>query len=164
MLYYLGQNGQTLGPYSLDQMKELSGSGKITPADFAWREGMANWVPVSEVLSVAPPAPAVTRPAIPAATAPASANAAPQPAARVQPAIQQQVASAVQKSRVAYILFALFLGGLGIHNFYAGYVGRGVAQLLISLLSIGLLAWVSGIWALVECFVIKQDAKGVEFS
>lgn len=163
MQYYLGQNGQTLGPYSLDQMKQLSSTGKITPADFAWRQGMANWVPVSEVLGAMIPAPALAPPPVPVAAAgPAFAKTAPQPAARVQPSMRQQVAAA--KSRVAYILLALFLGGLGIHNFYAGYVGRGVAQLLISLLSIGLLAWVSGIWALVECFVIKQDAKGVEFS
>lgn len=27
------------------------------------------------------------------------------------------------KSRLAYILMGLFLGGLGVHNFYAGYNG-----------------------------------------
>jgi hypothetical protein len=31
------------------------------------------------------------------------------------------------KSRVAYVLLGLFLGGLGIHNFYAGYTGKAVA-------------------------------------
>ena len=37
------------------------------------------------------------------------------------------------KQRIVYILLALLLGGLGIHNFYAGHTGRAVAQLLITI-------------------------------
>lgn len=33
-------------------------------------------------------------------------------------------------SKVAYVLLALFLGGLGIHNFYAGKVGLGALYLV----------------------------------
>lgn len=29
-------------------------------------------------------------------------------------------------SKVTYVLLALFLGGIGIHNFYGGHVGLGV--------------------------------------
>ncbi len=69
------------------------------------------------------------------------------------------------KNRIIYILLALFLGCFGIHNFYAGYVGRGIAQLLITLflfwLIVPLLAvW---IWVIVEMIVIDKDAKGVRF-
>lgn len=35
---------------------------------------------------------------------------------------------------MTYLLFGLFLGPLGIHNFYAGCVGRAILQLLITLL------------------------------
>ena len=35
------------------------------------------------------------------------------------------------KSRLAYILLAILLGTLGIHNFFAGYTGKGIAQLLM---------------------------------
>ncbi len=70
------------------------------------------------------------------------------------------------KNRVVYILLALFLGSFGIHNFYAGYIGRGLAQLLITLflfwLIVPLLAvW---IWVIVEMIVIDKDAKGVKFN
>ena len=70
------------------------------------------------------------------------------------------------KSRVVYILLALFLGTFGIHNFYAGYVGRGLAQLLITIflfwLVVPLLAvW---IWVIVEMIVIDKDAQGVKFN
>ena len=40
------------------------------------------------------------------------------------------------KSKVAVLLFAIFLGSLGIHNFYLGHTGKAVAQLLISLLNV----------------------------
>jgi len=66
------------------------------------------------------------------------------------------------KSRIAYILLGLFLGGLGIHNFYAGYAGRGVAQLLITLLTGWLIVplFVVGLWVLIEIIVVSQDAYG----
>ena len=64
-----------------------------------------------------------------------------------------------EKSRVAAGLLALFLGGLGVHNFYLGFFGRGIAQLL--------LCWtgISSVWALVDMIIIfasknKKDAKG----
>lgn len=72
----------------------------------------------------------------------------------------------VPKSRVGYILLGLFLGGLGIHNFYAGYAGRGIAQLLITLfigwLIIPLIA--VGIWVLIEICTVTADAQGVRFN
>lgn len=66
------------------------------------------------------------------------------------------------KSRGIYIILGLFFGGLGIHNFYAGYYGRGLAQLLIVLI----LGWIVigfvivGFWVLIELFVVTQDAAG----
>ena len=46
----------------------------------------------------------------------------------------QQVYYVAAKSRVSYILLALFLGGLGMHDFYAGYTGKGFLKILISFL------------------------------
>ncbi len=69
------------------------------------------------------------------------------------------------KSRLAYILLGLFLGGLGIHNFYAGYTMKGVIQLLLVLglgwLGIPLL--IVFIWILVEICTVTKDAAGVPF-
>jgi hypothetical protein len=59
-----------------------------------------------------------------------------------------------QRSRVAAGLFAIFLGSLGVHNFYLGRTGLGVLQLLLSLLSLGFLAPLVAIWALVEGILI----------
>lgn len=73
-----------------------------------------------------------------------------------------------QKSRLAAGLLAIFLGGLGIHNFYLGRVGRGVVQLLITVLSLGFLAPLVWVWVLVEAILIltrspsfATDARGI---
>lgn len=67
------------------------------------------------------------------------------------------------KSRLTYILLALFLGGFGIHNFYAGYNRKGLIQLLLTVLSCGLLSLVSVIWAIVDIVNVTKDANGVDF-
>jgi len=61
------------------------------------------------------------------------------------------------KSRIAAGILGLLLGGLGIHNFYLGYTGKAVAQLLITVLSFGLLAFIPAIWGLIEGIMILTD-------
>lgn len=66
---------------------------------------------------------------------------------------------------------ALFFGIFGLHNFYLGYTGKGVAQVLISVLTFGIGAIAVMIWAIVEAIQIltadygtehHRDARGVE--
>lgn len=67
------------------------------------------------------------------------------------------------KNRTTYILLGLFLGGLGIHNFYAGYTNRAVMQLLLYLL----LCWTIvvpigvAIWVIVEICTVTLDSDGL---
>ena len=68
------------------------------------------------------------------------------------------------KERIAYIAFAIVLGFLGVHNFYAGYIKRGVLQLLITVMSLGILFFIPAIWAFIEAFTVKKDAQGIPFS
>ena len=70
-----------------------------------------------------------------------------------------------EKSKVAAGILGILLGALGVHNFYLGYTGKGVTQLLISVLSFGFLSPVSAIWGLVEGITYltndtKTDANG----
>ena len=68
-----------------------------------------------------------------------------------------------RRSRLTYILLGVLLGAFGGHNFYAGYIKRAVAQLLLTLLTFficGIFAW---IWAIVEVCVVRQDGDGVAF-
>ena len=58
------------------------------------------------------------------------------------------------KSKLAAGLFGIFLGAFGVHNFYLGFTGKAVAQLLITVLSCGILSPVSAIWGLIEGIMI----------
>lgn len=71
------------------------------------------------------------------------------------------------KSKLVAGLLGILFGSLGVHNFYLGYTGKGIAQLLLTLLSFGLLFIVSYVWGLVEGIMIltgsiETDAKGNE--
>lgn len=74
-------------------------------------------------------------------------------------------AGRVSKPRLAFILLGIFLGVFGVHNFFAGYVGRGIAQLLITLL----LGWLVfplfavWVWNIIEICVVEYDAELVPF-
>jgi hypothetical protein len=45
--------------------------------------------------------------------------------------------SAEGKSQLVAVLLCFFLGGLGIHDFYMGYVGKGILQIILSILIVG---------------------------
>ena len=69
------------------------------------------------------------------------------------------------KSKIAAGLLGIFLGCFGVHNFYLGYNGKAVAQLLITILSCFVLSPVSAIWGLIEGILIltgsmNTDAEG----
>ena len=69
-----------------------------------------------------------------------------------------------QKSRTSFILLGIFLGALGIHNFYAGYAGRGVGQLCLTVLTLGYLGFIAWLWAIVEVCIVQKDSAGLDFS
>ena len=55
------------------------------------------------------------------------------------------------KSRLAVLLFAIFLGSLGVHSFVVGKVGVGLGQLAITICTCGIFGW---IWPLVDVILI----------
>jgi len=70
--------------------------------------------------------------------------------------------SIYRKSRIAAGLFGIFLGCFGVHNFYLGYNGKAVAQLLITLLTCGIGAAISAIWGFVEGVLILTDQNATD--
>lgn len=69
------------------------------------------------------------------------------------------------KSKLCAGLLGIFLGAFGVHNFYLGFYGKAIAQLLITILSCGALAIASQIWGLIEgimilCGNMNTDANG----
>ena len=75
---------------------------------------------------------------------------------------KRQTTSVLKKSKVAAGILGILLGSLGVHNFYLGYTGKGVAQLLITLLTCGFGACVTSIWGLVEGILILTGSINVD--
>ena len=69
-----------------------------------------------------------------------------------QPAYGQQAYANPPKQWIIALLLAFFVGPLGIHNFYLGYNSRGLIQLILSVIIIGLP--ITAIWALIEFIMI----------
>jgi TM2 domain-containing membrane protein YozV len=139
-MWYYEQNGNRVGPVDETTMRSLIANRAISIDTLVWTNGMANWTPLQQTqLAAGLPVP------------PPSLNQAP------------QSYNANAKDRVAYVLLAVFLGNLGIHNFYAGYTSRAVTQLLICLLTCGIGGIATWIWAIIEAVTVEQDAKGVRF-
>lgn len=70
------------------------------------------------------------------------------------------IVTADSKSKMTAGLLGIFLGGLGIHNFYLGYTGKAIAQIVLSLCF-----GAGAVWGLIEgililCGKINKDAKG----
>lgn len=47
--YHYSHNGESLGPVSVEQLRQLAASGQLTPSDLVWREGLAEWVPAGRL-------------------------------------------------------------------------------------------------------------------
>jgi TM2 domain-containing membrane protein YozV len=65
------------------------------------------------------------------------------------------------KSKLAAGLLGVFVGGFGIHRFYLGYVGIGIAQIIVTVCTCG----VGHIWGFIEGILIlvgsiNKDAQG----
>lgn len=65
------------------------------------------------------------------------------------------------KSKMAAGLLGIFLGGWGVHSFYLGYTGKGIAQIFVTLFTCG----IGAIWGVIEGILIltgsiNTDANG----
>ena len=65
------------------------------------------------------------------------------------------------KSKIVAGLLGIFLGAIGVHNFYLGYTGKGIAQIFVTLFTCGF----GAIWGLIEGIMIltgsiNTDAEG----
>ena len=68
-----------------------------------------------------------------------------------------------QKSQLIYVVFALFFGAFGVHNFYANRWGRGLIQLLLTVGTGFFGAVISSLWSVFNIFTIETDGDGRVF-
>ncbi|MFN8126834.1 MAG: TM2 domain-containing protein [Candidatus Nanopelagicales bacterium] len=115
-------------------------------------EGSSPDVPVTPA-PVTPPPPMAAPMAVPVGTSPAGVPVF----ANGKPAVNEYGQPVSPKSRLAAALLAWFLGIFGIHRFYVGKVGTGIAMIF----TLGGL----GIWVLVDFIMILvgsfRDKEGL---
>ncbi|HEX3814168.1 MAG TPA: DUF1707 domain-containing protein [Mycobacteriales bacterium] len=61
------------------------------------------------------------------------------------------------KSKLAAGLLQLFLGCFGVGRFYAGRTGIGLAQILMTVLTLGLLSFITVPWGIIDGIIILTD-------
>ncbi len=138
-MWYYQQGTERKGPVDEATIRSLISGGVISIDTLVWTEGMPGWVALQQ-----------------------TSLAAGMPVPPPSPASFQAAANANAKDRVAYVLLAVLLG-CGIHNLYAGYTTKGIIQLLVSILSCGILWLFMWIWAIIEACTVTKDANGVTF-
>lgn len=52
--WHVGRGGQSTGPYSTEQLREMAATGRISPGDLVWKEGMAEWADCATVQGLFP--------------------------------------------------------------------------------------------------------------
>lgn len=127
-MWYIIYNGQQVGPLEKDQLVNYN----LNPDSMVWCEGMADWVPASQVPALAE---------------------------YFQPIYGRRdyyrrdyyrresyggrrdkyVPRGSEKSKIAAGLLAIFFGPLGVQYFYLGKVGGGFLTILLSIVTCG--AW-----------------------
>jgi general secretion pathway protein G len=106
------RHDQQEGPYDLEQIENALKEGDLSPTDLAWQEGLAEWVPLSEILT--PPAPTRTvPPEVPATTAAVSTQVGAKVAKTTQHAGTALTTASTSKLSVLAIVAAA-LGGLAL--------------------------------------------------
>ena len=137
--YMMGGDGRQYGPVSVEQIKQWVAESRATAQTLLRVEG-GEWKPLAtfpEFVGVTVSAP----PVMTGAGWPAHAPL---------------------KSRIAAGVLGIFLGGLGVHRFYLGYVAIGVAQIIVTFMTCG----IGQLWGFIEgiCILaggaITTDAEG----
>ncbi|MDR2313805.1 MAG: SPFH domain-containing protein [Spirochaetaceae bacterium] len=52
--YSVAVNGQTTGPFTLDQLQQMAAQGQFTPQSQVWKQGMSGWAAAGTVQELAP--------------------------------------------------------------------------------------------------------------
>jgi Zn-dependent protease len=131
MALYINKNGEQLGPYSLEEAQRLLRSGTLTETDWAWCDGLPDWVALRQIPGFAASPQASPPPPVPTATPVAydAYKAAPPPAEKKS--LLQKIGTGI--AAVGYAAFK-----------YKAFAFTGLKTALSMLLMIGLYSWFFG--------------------
>ena len=108
--WYYAENGNTEGPVTMWELRQLIDTGTILKNYPICKEGEERWVRAGDAFS-------------------SFWHSSPSPSSYAEQPPQVIVARCT-KSKVTAGILALCLGGLGVHKFYLGMIGQGILYLL----------------------------------
>jgi TM2 domain-containing membrane protein YozV len=137
MFKIIGGDGRQYGPVTADQLRQWIREGRANGQTLIQPDGALDWKTLASFPEFAA---GLGGPGLP-------------------PVIGQED---LRKSKLIAGLFGILLGGIGIHRFYLGYIGLGVAQIIVTIVTCG----IGAIWGLIEGILIlcgssiTTDAEG----
>lgn len=168
MYSVVGIDGQVYGPVDIDVLKQWCIEGRIVGQTNLIDAISGQIIPAKDVIGLGEmfQTPPIAPSAPPMAAAPPPANVAgPQPFqptygyAQNYPAVYEE-----PKQKVIAGVLGIVFGSLGVHRFYLGYNGMGIAMLLITILTCGWGGIITSIWGLIEGIMCltgsMTDAQG----
>ena len=172
--YRVAVSGSETGAFTLDELCDQWRTGRIGADALYLQEPANKWRPIARIVEPRIQAGEAAKRAAAVAVArqmpPPRTNYAAQekarPAAPAAPRLSANGALLVkpQKSRGIYIILGVLLGGLGLHNFYAGHLGRGAGQLVLTILAVvlwlPLAAVAMAVWVIAELCLETTDGAG----
>jgi hypothetical protein len=126
----IGGDGQRYGPVSVEQVRQWITEGRLNSQSLAQPVGSTDWKRLMDFPEFA-------------ANLGGTVVPPPQFGGMYVPAINL-------KSKIAAGLLGIFLGGLGVHRFYLGYIGVGIAQIVVTFVTCG----VGQLWGFIEGILI----------
>ena len=116
MKYRIAVDRQEIGEFDVDFITEMVQSGQIVTENAHYLDvGTKRWIPLEELVE-----PLLRQQ---------------QPVIRANAVRNGRLPS--EKTRCVYIVLGFFLGGLGVHNFYAGRNRAGLMQVVLTGISLG---------------------------
>lgn len=128
MNFFIGRNGQQLGPFSQDQVRTMMKGGMLNASDLAWHEGRTDWAPLGQVLGLAP-----TSPYAPPLSAPATGfSQTAQPVKASSGLIMSGYVCAILAVLILPIIFGPAGIVIGIKVLRRNETGHGIAIIALS--------------------------------